>query len=116
MDRAFRIGFQWLVVAAASVALPGFLNWLVIAAASAWLISICRQAAMVSRSLRQGYLYEVARESIPLTGAKVSGEPSPRHHMGQPPKGPSFSVRRDAIWRTFDDRQKHEPRDETPPT
>jgi hypothetical protein len=93
MDRAFRIGFQWLVVAAAVLGgVAWFLNWLVIAAASAWLISICRQAAIVSRSLRQGYLYEVPRESIPLTGAKVSGEPLPRRHMGQPPKGPSFSI------------------------
>jgi hypothetical protein len=52
MDRAIRICFQWFVVVAAVLGgVAWCLNWLVIVAASAWLISICRQAAMVSRNL-----------------------------------------------------------------
>jgi hypothetical protein len=52
VDRVIRIGL-WLLVVAAAVTggVAWVLNWLVIAAASAWLISICRQAASISRSL-----------------------------------------------------------------
>ena len=52
MDRAIMIGLRWFVVAATVTgAVAEFLNWLVIAAASITLISICLEAASVSRRL-----------------------------------------------------------------